>query len=1397
MTDSRQETVPGRRAVTIGIEKFDDPYERLPFAHGLTTELSEALDTLGYQTTVRAEPELASAGLGAAIREHLDIDDAHGVLIVHALTHGRAADGDASVYLLGSDGKTHSDTDVAHWLTSLHNVGDRPLTLFLLDLCQAGTVARLPWQVSADRSVRGWVIAACRGDRPAYDGRFTRAVVNVLRALAAGDLDIDPALEYVPLATVARAIRREVNRLTVADDSYPQQVTATLIDISSDEPDLPFFPNPVHRDDPRVRLRAEVDSGLLPFLDDLDEGLDARHFAERAAGAGPLPDATDQLTGCFTGRAEELRRLSPWLSGEGDASLYVVTGSPGVGKSALLGVLVCAAHPLLREQTRPLWNRIAQRPLRLSNLVAVHVRRRGVDDVTRSLSRQLGQQETHAAAGLVQAITGLPHRPVLVVDALDEADNGPELMNELLMPLATARRPDGTPATRLLVGVRPYADYSPLMEAAAAEGGLVNLDEVPAGVLEDDLYQYVTELLRTDPEYRPRGGVVGAFASEVARVLSEQASERREWGEFLVAGLYTRHQLTTRPEPIADPAEAGRLGAQTPRTLPEVLDIDLSTNRAGPLLRQVVTILAHAHGQGMPLTVITRLAGTTRKKGPSAEEVRQALHAARFYLRQSTDVDGSTLYRLFHQGLADHLRQKPVPRLLTGLLAELGPEGARNWESAEPYLLRHALDHAIESGHAAEVLNDPGFLLQPDPSILLPALDGKLRDVYGASLDVSARPPKVNRALLALNAVRAGMTDLGDAIARLPGEHPLAWRPAWVKGRPDTVSLAGQPPVIVTAVRDETGRIWDVGPGRPAGDRTAGHEGRVSTVALGQLDGKPIAVTGGGDKTVRVWDLTTRQQIGDPLTGHEGRVSAVAVEQLDGKEIAVSAGRDGTVRVWDLATQQPVRRPMTGHSGWVSAVALGRLNDKPIAVTGGGEDKTVRIWNLTAMQQPKTPMTGHEGRVSAVAVGRLDGKEIAVSGGRDGTVRVWDLAMHQPIHGPMTGHSGWVSAVAVGRLDGKEIAVSGGRDGTVRVWDLATGQQTGAPMTGHEGEVSALALARIDRKPMAVSGGRDGTVRVWDLATRREIGAPMTGHEGGVTALAAGVLDGKPIAVTGDADGTVRVWDLTTRELTGRPMTGRQDPVSAAAVAQPDPLHSDEQVQSVADSLARLAPSPSTPAIRSLAITEAPSGWIAVLGTDDGGAFTADLATGTPRHKMPEDGSRVVKAITCKLIAGRSVAILLANPGKSQVIDLLSGEAINAGHIGNHLLDVRLTPRHMPTSALIVVHGVLMEVSGETDGGITVRDDNSADHLGYHDGAVTVVACAYLNDRPIAFVGGYDGIVQVWDLLGRRLLDSIAVLGPVFAIAATNDGELVIGAGGEALAFQHASVHIQPAGDAG
>jgi WD40 repeat protein/carbon monoxide dehydrogenase subunit G len=1370
------------RAVSIGVEQFRDPYERLTFAPELVGELGEALFALGFETTVRAEAKLDSADLGAAIREHLSWADAEGVLIVHVLTHGHAADGDASIYLLGSDGAPHETTDVAHWLTSLSNVSDRPLTLFLLDLCQAGVAARLPWQAQAKGPVRGWVIAASRGDRPAYDGRFTRAVTNVLRALAEGQLDIDSVIRHVPMDTIARAIRREVNRLATAEDAYPQQVTASLIDISTDVPDLPFFPNPAYNDSRRTQLRAELDPGLLPFLDDLDEGLDARHFVERAAGAGPLPEVAWDLIGCFTGRAEELRSLSPWLSGEGDGPLRVVTGSPGVGKSALLGVLVCAAHPLLREQTRPVWGRVAQRPLLLADLAAVHARRRGVAAITQSLSRQLGLAATDIPADLVTAITEMARRPVIVVDAVDEAENGVNLMNGFLLPLAMARRDDGTSAVRLLVGVRPYDEFAPMLEAAQAAGGYVDLDDVPAQVLEDDLHQYVTDLLRAQPRYRRNGAVVGAFAAEVARVLSEQQSEHREWGEFLVAGLYTRHLLTTRPEPPTNPAEAGRLGSRVPRTLPEVLELDLDAHPAGSLLRQVIIVLAHAYGQGMPLTVLTRLAATSEIE-PTTEAVQQALQSGRFYLRQSTDTDGSTLYRLFHQGLADYLRNRPLPGILARLLSALGPEDARNWQAAEPYVLRHALQHATDARDAATVLNDAGFLLQLDSAMLLPALTGLLGDVYRVSLDTSTPRRQVNRATLALNAVRAGMTDLADAIATAPGESPLAWRPRWSIGKLDTRTTGLRDSAVIAGGPDGTVRVWDLAIHQPLGEPITGHEGAIAALALGELNGQLIAVTGGQDGTIRVWDLAIHQPLGEPITGHEGAVAALALGDPNGQLIAVTGGQDGTIRVWDLATHQPLGKPIYGDRGPVATVALGELKRQTVAVTGM-KDGTIRVWDL-ATHQPlgKSDWSqGHRGMISALVLGERNGRPVAVTGARAGTIRVWDLATCRVLGDPIPGHRGTVATLALGELKRQTVAVTGGQDGTIRVWDLATHQPLGEPITGHQGAVAALALGDPNGQTVAVTGGQDGTIRVWDLATHQPLGEPITGHKGAVAALALGELKGQTVAVTGGRDGTIRAWNLATHQPLGEPMYGDRGPIYLSIIANPsasDPERAD-QIRSI-NAFVRPTSGGDSPVIRSLAVTKITVGTIAVLGGESSIAYVIDIATGRIIHRTSNIEHQVTTAITCSQIAGQAMATLAGNNGNELVLDLHSGEAIKVGNVS----PLPFTRRTLHTSDLIVIDGSLIEVTGEMDGAITVRADTSKLKLTeQHVGAVTAVTCMHISDHPMAFTGGHDGMVRVWDLISMRLMAVIDVVSPVFDIAATGDGDLLVGAGGEVTAFR-------------
>ena len=58
-------------------------------------------------------------------------------------------------------------------------------------------------------------------------------------------------------------MRREVKRLADLHGALPQEVTGTLLDIATELPDLPFFPNPRHAGhvvgvEPRVERQAQV-----------------------------------------------------------------------------------------------------------------------------------------------------------------------------------------------------------------------------------------------------------------------------------------------------------------------------------------------------------------------------------------------------------------------------------------------------------------------------------------------------------------------------------------------------------------------------------------------------------------------------------------------------------------------------------------------------------------------------------------------------------------------------------------------------------------------------------------------------------------------------------------------------------------------------------------------------------------------------------------------------------------------------------------------------------------------------------------------------------------------------------------------------------------------------------
>ncbi|MGO8885218.1 MAG: hypothetical protein ACLQI7_16245, partial [Streptosporangiaceae bacterium] len=260
-----------------------------------------------------------------------------------------------------------------------------------------------------------------------------------------------------------------------------------------------------------------------------------------------------------------------------------------------------------------------------------------------------------------------------------------------------------------------------------------------------------------------------------------------------------------------------------------------------------------------------------------------------------------------------------------GLLQSVPPAegGRRAWRVADPYLLRHAAEHARDAGRVDELLQDPEFLIHGDPEVVNAVLAtaktprGLLvaavyRASYGAHRDLG---PEQRRQILALDATRFQATDLARELARWAD-----WQPVWATGEQVAAEL------ITTLT---------------------GHTSFVTATAVTTLDGRPVAITTSWDRTARVWDLITGHTT-VILRGHHDFVTGVATATLDGRPVAITTSKDRTARVWDLTTGRTVAI-LTGHTAEVTGVATTTLDGRPVAITTGFFILS-RVWDLTTGQ---------------------------------------------------------------------------------------------------------------------------------------------------------------------------------------------------------------------------------------------------------------------------------------------------------------------------------------------------------------------------------------------------------------------------------------------------------------
>src|SRR5262249_19302300 len=226
--------------------------------------------------------------------------------------------------------------------------------------------------------------------------------------------------------------------------------------------------------------------------------------------------------------------------------------------------------------------------------VAVHARHKLISEATAEIAAglRLGARDP---AELLAAIVKRSEKTVIVVDALDEADDKDQIVSRLLQPLAKL------PRVFLLVGTRPDSSEHGNRFRALGEAVVeIDLDDLRY-VGADDVARYVERRLLATEE--PARLTPYRDSPETAQMVARAVAQRAR-NVFLVAHTAVHTLLT----------EASMVDVNQPKwveRLPTGLDdaftqflAGLDTPRLGGLsaatARAVLLPLAFAEGEGLP-----------------------------------------------------------------------------------------------------------------------------------------------------------------------------------------------------------------------------------------------------------------------------------------------------------------------------------------------------------------------------------------------------------------------------------------------------------------------------------------------------------------------------------------------------------------------------------------------------------------------------------------------------------------------------------------------------------------------------------------------------------------------------------------------------------------------------
>ena len=723
----------------------------LPRAVPQTRELAALLDGFGYQAELVEDPTVED--VRTRLREWREGTGTTAPCPVLLTWSGHAKSTGGELRLATRDTPASFDPDAsyrAEWLVGGALSGGTEQLLVLIDTCHAGRATLGSVRVALDDWAKrtfpperaGWlgVLASCQADEDAAgSGILLDAAGRLLRQGPSGVGYRRPWSVQNAGITGQELIQTLLDELAGAEQR-PVHVESGTAQV--------MFRNPRWRPEQRPHL--------------------VEHLVLASRGVAPQEEGW-----FFTGRRAVLQRIVTWM-GTATTGVFVVTGSAGCGKSAVVGRVAALSDGPQRAEL------LAHAPLTTADPdpgassvdVAVHLRGMGVQDLATELAQPLGLGMPENHWELIAEIEKMQAPPTVVLDGLDEAipEQVNELATELLLPLSRV--------ARLLVATRDRAFV--LRQGATSEVTFMRLPGLfgPAAPVVDlddepDTTEDVKAYVRSRLESAERAELTTAVAPVVARKANADG------GGFLYARIVTSQIVRNVVDVDTEGWETG-LAA----TIAEALDHDLAAGAAlvrdGQQLpgaaRDLLRALAWGLGRGMPGRGVWETAATALSSVGTAYRAADLDWVLEQYGRYIVEdgADGQAVYRLYHREFVEHLIRsspdvdgRPAAQPLVEVLVALTEEqtvGAREPDRANPYLQRHLARHASLAGA-------PGIaalrrLAEANPDAYLPDLAMSLNNLAIRLGELGQRQAALAPAQQAVETYRA-----------LAGANPDAYLP--------------------------------------------------------------------------------------------------------------------------------------------------------------------------------------------------------------------------------------------------------------------------------------------------------------------------------------------------------------------------------------------------------------------------------------------------------------------------------------------------------------------------------------------------------------------------------------------------------------------------------------------